>query len=60
MAINPIIYTDKIIRIFLKYQLTTYPFSDPALHDQMRRLLNIDNIRHAPLFQGLSAILLVP
>jgi hypothetical protein len=29
MALNPIVYTDKIVRSFLKYQLRTYPFADP-------------------------------
>ncbi len=27
MALNPIVYTDKIVRSFLKYELTTYPLS---------------------------------
>ena len=35
MAINPIVYTEKIVRSFLKYQLTAYPFSDARLHSQM-------------------------
>ena len=32
MAINPVVYTEKIVRSFLKYQLSAYPFSDPRLH----------------------------
>ncbi len=32
MALNPIVYTDKIVRSFLKYQLTTYPFADLWLY----------------------------
>lgn len=52
MAINPITYTEKIIRSFLKYQLTAYPFADPRLHAQMRQLLNLNIIRQTPLMQG--------
>ena len=52
MALNPIAYAEKIVRSFLKYQLTAYPFSDPRLHEQMRRLLNLDQVRHTPLLQG--------
>ena len=32
MAINPIVYTEKIVRSFLRYQLTAYPFADMRLH----------------------------
>lgn len=28
MALNPIVYTEKVIRSFLRYQLTAYPFAD--------------------------------
>jgi hypothetical protein len=28
MAINPIVYTEKVVRSFLRYQLTAYPFAD--------------------------------
>ncbi len=52
MALNPITYTEKIVRSFLKYQLTAYPFADLRLHEQMRRLLNLDHVRHTPLLQG--------
>ncbi len=52
MAINPIIYTEKVVRSFLRYQLTAYPFTDPRLHRQMRELLNLDLVRHTPLLQG--------
>jgi hypothetical protein len=52
MAINPIVYTDKIVRSFLKYQLTTYPFADPRLYDQMRNLLSLDVVRHTSLLRG--------
>lgn len=52
MAINPIAYTEKVVRSFLKYQLTAYPFADPRLHGQMRELLNLDRVRSTPLLKG--------
>ncbi len=52
MALNPIAYTEKIVRSFLRYQLSAYPFSDPRLHAQMRQLLNMDAVRHTPLLKG--------
>jgi hypothetical protein len=30
MTINPIVYTEKVVRSFLRYQLTAYPFADCA------------------------------
>ena len=38
MALNPIAYTETVVRSFLRYQLTAYPFSDQRLHQQMRTL----------------------
>ncbi len=52
MALNPIVYTDKVVRSFLKYQLTTYPFADPRLYQQMRDQLRLDTIRRTPLLRG--------
>jgi len=37
MAINPIAFTEKVVRSFLRYQLTAYPFADENLHAQMRQ-----------------------
>jgi hypothetical protein len=42
MALNPIVFTEKVVRSFLRYQLTAYPFSDEGLHSQMRPLLFMD------------------
>ena len=42
MALNPIAYTENVVRSFLRYQLTAYPFADPHLHAQMRELLSLD------------------
>ena len=52
MAINPVVYTEKIVRSFLKYQLSAYPFSDAGLHKQMREPLSMDKVRRTPLLRG--------
>ena len=52
MALNPIAYTENVVRSFLRYQLTAYPFADPHLHSQMRRLLSLDETRQSPLLKG--------
>lgn len=50
--LNPILYTEKIISDFLKYQLTAHAFADPDLYTQMRTLLQLDNSRTSPLLKG--------
>ncbi len=52
MALNPLVYTEKVVRSFLRYQLTTYPFADPRLDAQLRDLLSLGWVRHTPLLQG--------
>ncbi len=52
MALNPIVFTEKVVRSFLRYQLTAYPFADQHLHEQMRRLLSLDQTRQSPLLKG--------
>ena len=52
MALNPIVFTEKVVRSFLRYQLTAYPFADERLHTQMRRLLSLDETRQSPLMKG--------
>ena len=52
MALNPIAYTENVVRSFLRYQLTAYPFADIRLHDQMRGLLSLDETRRSPLLKG--------
>ena len=52
MALNPIAYTETVVRSFLRYQLTAYPFSDQRLHRQMRALLSLDETRRSPLLKG--------
>ena len=52
MALNPVVFTEKVVRSFLRYQLTSYAFADEGLHAQMRRLLSLDETRHSPLMRG--------
>jgi ATP-dependent helicase YprA (DUF1998 family) len=52
VALNPVAYTEKVARSFLRYQLTTYPFADPELHAQMRALLSLEETRRSPLLHG--------
>ena len=52
MAINPIVYAEKVVSSFLKYQLTAYPFADPRFFDQMRTLLSLQQVRRTPLLRG--------
>lgn len=50
--LNPLTYTEKIVRSFLRYQLTAYPFADERLNQQMRRLLSLEETRRTPLLKG--------
>ncbi|GAB4477962.1 MAG: hypothetical protein OHK0037_39960 [Elainellaceae cyanobacterium] len=50
--LNPIVYTEKVVSDFLRYQMTTYPFADQHLYDQMRSLLNLEKTRSTPLMKG--------
>ena len=52
MALNPVVFTEKVVRSFLRYQLTAYPFADERLNSQMRRLLSLDQTRQSPLLKG--------
>ena len=52
MALNPVAYTENVVRSFLRYQLTAYPFADPGLRRQMRDLLSLDRTRRSPLLKG--------
>ena len=52
MALNPAAFTENVVRSFLRYQLTTYPFADERLHGQMRKLLSLDETRRTPLLKG--------
>lgn len=50
--LNPVLFTEKVLSDFLRYQLTTYAFADPGLYEQMRRLLNLEETRRSPLLRG--------
>ena len=50
--LNPVTYTEEVVSDSLRYQLTTYPVAEPRLHEQMRRLLNLDETRATPLLKG--------
>lgn len=52
MAINPLAYTEKILRSFLRYQLTANPLEDESLNGQLRELLSLEASRRTPLFRG--------
>ena len=52
MALNPVAYTETVVSNFLRYQMTAYPFADPDLYAQMRRLLSLDETRRTPLLRG--------
>ncbi len=52
MALNPIVFTEKVVRSFLRYQLTAYPSPTAGLHAQMRQLLSLDETRRTPLLKG--------
>src|SRR5574341_1054570 len=52
MALNPVAYTERVVENFLRYQLTAYPFADPDLYGQMRRLLSLELTRRTPLLRG--------
>ncbi len=50
--LNPILFTERVVQDFLRYQVTTYPFADAALNGQLRTLLNLRETRQSPLMKG--------
>ena len=52
MALNPIAYTENVLKSFLRYQFTAYAFTDQRLREQMRNLLSLDETRSSPLLKG--------
>ncbi len=52
MALNPVVFTENVVANFLRYQITTYPFADANLYEQLRRLLSLDSTRATPLLRG--------
>jgi len=52
MPLNPIAFTENVVKSFLRYQFTTYAFADERLAAQMRDLLALDATRRSPLLKG--------
>ena len=52
MALNPLAFTENVVRNFLRYQMTTYPLEDQRLNSQLRNLLSMDETRNTPLLKG--------
>ncbi|MCB9913191.1 MAG: DEAD/DEAH box helicase [Planctomycetes bacterium] len=50
--LNPIVFTESVVRDFLRYQITTYPLADAGLYAQLRALLSLDETRQSPLLKG--------
>ncbi len=60
MALNPIAFTENVVKSFLRYQFTTYALADERLAAQMRELLSLDATRRSPLLKGLYVSLSRP
>ncbi|MCL4079469.1 DEAD/DEAH box helicase [Coriobacteriia bacterium Es71-Z0120] len=52
MALNPIAFTENVVKNFLRYQYTTYALADDRLAQQMRDLLSLGAARRSPLLRG--------
>lgn len=50
--LNPIVFTERVVRDSLCYDLTTHPVADPNLHAQLRALPSLDHTRQSPLLNG--------
>jgi hypothetical protein len=48
MALNSIVYTEKVVPSFLRHQVTAYSFADERLLNRMRTLLSLDATRNSP------------
>ena len=51
-ALNPVEFTENVVRDFLRYQVTSFRFADERLRRRMRELLSLDSTRNTPLLQG--------
>ena len=52
MALNPIMFTERVLDDFLHYQVTTYPLADVDLYNQLKALLKLEETRKTPLRKG--------
>lgn len=50
--LNPVAFTENVVANFLRYQVTTYPFADRSLYEQLRKQLSLDATRATPLLKG--------
>lgn len=51
-ALNPVEFTEHVVRDFLRYQATTFRFADPRLRERLDQLLSLDHARSTPLLRG--------
>jgi hypothetical protein len=51
--LNPILFTERVVQDFLRYQLTASPFADKGLYAQVHELLNLDEIRRSQLLRDM-------
>lgn len=51
-TLNPVLFTERVLQDFLRYQVTTYRFADPGLQAQLLGLLNLQQPRRSPLIKG--------
>lgn len=52
MALNPLVYTENVLKDFLRYQLSAYPLADQNLYQQLRNALSLEKTRNSPLVKG--------
>lgn len=51
-GLNPVLFTERVLQDFLRYQVTTHRFADPDLQRQLEALLNLAHARQSPLIKG--------
>ncbi|MGO8684589.1 MAG: DEAD/DEAH box helicase, partial [Thermoleophilia bacterium] len=52
MALNSLVFTESVVKSFLRCQLTAHALADERLNRQMRELLSLDQTRRSPLLKG--------
>jgi len=57
MALNPIVFTEKVVRSFLRYQLTAYPFAstEPGITTSHQLFVDHRQHRSPPLSEFFNA-----
>lgn len=51
-GLNPVLFTERVLQDFLRYQVTTHRFDDDDLQAQLEGLLNLQDPRQSPLIKG--------